>query len=137
MAEYFDLGEMSFQKIYIGVVQVLVLSVAAGAHDKRLYIWPMPKSVSYGSGILYLSDVLVLKVEGSNYTDDSTGILKEGFSRIVDTITGTGGHIVEANFSNFDPSQVIKGIHIVVNSPDYEVVIQSLPFLFLILFLVC
>lgn len=121
---------MSFQKIHIGVflVQVLVLSVAAGAHDKRLYIWPMPKSVSYGSGILYLSDVLVLKTEGSNYTD-ATGILKEGFSRIVDTITGTGGHIVEANFSNFDPSQVIKGIHIVVNSPDHEVVIQVFTFL--------
>lgn len=121
---------MSFQKIHIGVflVQVLVLSVAAGAHDKRLYIWPMPKSVSYASGILYLSDVLVLKTEGSNYTD-ATGILKEGFSRIVDTITGTGGHIVEANFSNFDPSQVIKGIHIVVNSPDHEVVIQVFTFL--------
>lgn len=93
-----------------------MLSVAC-AHDKRLNIWPMPKSVSYGSGILYLGDVLVLKTEGSNYTDD-TGILKEGFSRTVDTITG--GHIVAANFSRFDSSQVIKGIHIVVHSPDYE-----------------
>ncbi|KAI5650218.1 hypothetical protein M9H77_36223 [Catharanthus roseus] len=112
------MGKIGVSKIVFGIflIQVLVKSVAV-AHDKHMNIWPMPKSVSYGSNILYLSNELVLKTEGSKYIDAS-GILKEGFSRIVDVIKG--GHVIEANFSRFSPSQVIKGIHVVVLSPNDE-----------------
>lgn len=122
------MGKIGVSKIVFGIflIQVLVKSVAV-AHDKHMNIWPMPKSVSYGSNILYLSNELVLKTEGSKYIDAS-GILKEGFSRIVDVIKG--GHVIEANFSRFSPSQVIKGIHVVVLSPNDEVLMKTFTFPF-------
>lgn len=97
---------------------VYVLVISADAADKQLNIWPMPKSVSYGHGNLYLSNYFELETKGSKFVDAS-GILKDAFLRTVDVVRSV--HVIEVNTSKIDPSIVLKGIHIVVLSPSDEV----------------
>ncbi|KAL0298538.1 UNVERIFIED_CONTAM: Beta-hexosaminidase 3 [Sesamum radiatum] len=97
-------------------VYLFVIS-ADGADLKNLNIWPMPKSVSYGLGTLYLSNDFELNTKGSKFVDAS-GILKDAFLRSIDVVRAT--HVIEANTSKIDASLVLKGIHIVVFSPSDE-----------------
>lgn len=102
-------------------VYFLVKSVLIAADINRLNIWPMPKSVSYGHSLLYFSNNFELKTEGTKYADAS-GILKDAFTRTVDTIKLD--HVIEANVSHYDPSLVLKGIHVVIFSPSDEVYLR-------------
>ncbi|GFP95757.1 beta-hexosaminidase 3 [Phtheirospermum japonicum] len=111
------MGKTGLNNTFIWIlVYVLVIS-ANGADIKHLTIWPMPKSVSYGDGNLYLSNHLELKTEGSKFTDAS-GILKDAFLRSIDVVRGA--HVIEANTSNIDPSILLKGVHVVVLSSSGE-----------------
>ncbi|KAL3523240.1 hypothetical protein ACH5RR_016074 [Cinchona calisaya] len=112
------MGRKGVQKIFLGIllVNVLVISVA-DVDKKRLNIWPMPVSVSYGRDRLYLSNEFELKTDGSKYSDAS-GILKDAFFSLLDVIKGD--HVIEVNASSLDPSLVIKGIQVVILSPSDE-----------------
>ncbi|KAF5777300.1 putative beta-N-acetylhexosaminidase [Helianthus annuus] len=55
-------------------------------YEKNVYIWPMPESVQYGNKTLILSKNFSLKTDGSKYKDES-GILKDGFTRLLDVVT--------------------------------------------------
>lgn len=94
-------------------VYFLVKSALIAADINRLNIWPMPKSVSNGHSLLYFSNNFELKTEGTKYADAS-GILKDAFTRTVDTIKLD--HVIEANVSHYDPSLVLKGIHVIIFS---------------------
>lgn len=99
---------------------LLAKSVAISGADvnERLYIWPMPRSVSHGHHSLYLSSDFELKTEGSSYLDVS-GVLKDGFFRTLDMIRGP--HVIDANnISVLNQSRVLKGIHVDVRSPSDE-----------------
>lgn len=114
------MGMLGLRSVLFAVVlHIVVLSAAADI--KNLKIWPMPLSVSYGHRNLQLSNEFVLKTEGSKYPDAS-GILKEGFSRLLDVIKVA--HVVDANFSYDGSSPVLKGIQVVVLSPSDEVLIS-------------
>lgn len=103
------------QRIFLGLLLVQVALVSFSfADEKNLYIWPMPKSVKNGKDTLYLSGKLELKTDGSKYADQS-GILKEGFYRIINVITA--GHVVSNNSISFN---VIEGIHVVIQSSTDE-----------------
>ncbi|KAK6156436.1 hypothetical protein DH2020_010684 [Rehmannia glutinosa] len=111
------MGREGLKTIFLWyLVYVLVISANA-AYIKHLNIWPMPMSVSYGYGNLYLSNDFELKTEGTKFADAS-GILKDAFLRSIGVVRGT--HVIEANSSKIDPSYVLKGIHIVVFSPSDE-----------------
>ncbi|CAI9090774.1 OLC1v1025611C1 [Oldenlandia corymbosa var. corymbosa] len=101
------------------LVNILVISVAGADDIQSLKIWPMPESVSCGQGTLYLDiQGFELKTEGSSYVDAS-GILVEGFSRLLDVIKGV--HVIQSKvISGFSPSLVIKGIRVVILSPSDE-----------------
>ncbi|PKA59282.1 Beta-hexosaminidase 3 [Apostasia shenzhenica] len=77
-----------------------------------LNLWPMPASVSYGSGTLYLSNDFQLRTEGSRYSDGS-GILKEAFQRMVDIIKIA--HVVDGSLPRYG---VLKGLRVLVFSAD-------------------
>ncbi|KAA8538832.1 hypothetical protein F0562_025524 [Nyssa sinensis] len=77
----------------------------------------MPKSVSYGHLSRYLSKDFELKTDGSKYVDASE-ILKGGFSRLLDVIEAA--HVIANNFSHFDQSVLLKGIHVFIFSPNDE-----------------
>ncbi|KAK9291724.1 hypothetical protein L1049_019673 [Liquidambar formosana] len=94
-----------------------VLAVAAIGMDQHLNIWPMPKSVSHGYNNLYLSNDFELKTEGSKYVDAS-GILKDGFSRLIEIVEVA--HVIDSNFSHFDHSALLQGMHVVILSPNDE-----------------
>lgn len=98
------------------VVLLQVLVVATSTTD-NLNIWPMPKSVSHGSHNLYLSKDFEVKTEGSNYTDAS-GILKDGFSRLLYVVEAA--HVINSDFSHFDPSNMLQGMNVVISSPSDE-----------------
>lgn len=100
------------------LVHMLVMLSADASDIKHLNIWPMPQSVSYGYGTLYLSNDFELKTEGSNFADASL-ILKEAFLRSIEVVRAT--HTIETNTSKIDPSLVLQGIHVVVYSPSDEV----------------
>ncbi|KAJ3678126.1 hypothetical protein LUZ60_001929 [Juncus effusus] len=76
-----------------------------------LNLWPMPRSVNHGSNTIYLNKNLNIKMEGSNYSDDS-GILKEAFERMVHLVEAD--HIVDSNLPNYN---ILAGINFVVHSP--------------------
>ncbi|KAK9159394.1 hypothetical protein Syun_005735 [Stephania yunnanensis] len=97
----------------LGLV-LLVLS-SAGYGVVGLNIWPMPKSVNHGKQILLLSKDFALDTEGSKYSDSSS-ILKDGFSRLLDLIQVS--HNVDENSTYYDHSQLLKGLHVVIFSPD-------------------
>ncbi|XP_022864551.1 beta-hexosaminidase 3 [Olea europaea var. sylvestris] len=110
------MGQKGVQSIFLGLL-LYVLVISAAADVKHLNIWPMPKQVNHGHGSLYLGNDFELKTDGSKYPD-SSGILKDGFLRIIDVVKAT--HVIDANFSHFNPSRLLKGIHIVISSPSDE-----------------
>ncbi|KAK9141411.1 hypothetical protein Scep_011092 [Stephania cephalantha] len=97
----------------LGLV-LLVLS-SAGYGVVGLNIWPMPKSVNHGQQSLLLSKDFALDTEGSKYSDSSS-ILKDGFSRLLDLIQVS--HNVDENSTYYDHSQLLKRLHVVIFSPD-------------------
>lgn len=103
------------QTIFIGIMFQFILVI--GAYDlKNLNIWPMPESVEYGNKSLFLSKDFQLKTDGSKYPDAS-GILKDGFTRLLDVITAN--NVIEFN-SKVDDSLLLQGIHVVVLSESDE-----------------
>uniref|UniRef100_A0A2N9EH14 Beta-hexosaminidase eukaryotic type N-terminal domain-containing protein n=1 Tax=Fagus sylvatica TaxID=28930 RepID=A0A2N9EH14_FAGSY len=94
----------------------LLLAIDALTVD-RLNIWPMPKSVSYGHGNLYMSKDFELNTQGTKYNDGS-GILKDGFSRFLDLVRVA--HVEDGNFSKIDTSVLLQGLHVVVLSASDE-----------------
>ncbi|CAA6667758.1 unnamed protein product [Spirodela intermedia] len=75
-------------------------------------LWPMPKSVNYGSQTLYLSKDFKLRTEGSYYAD-GLGILQDGFSRMVDIVVAS--RAIGPNVTN---SHVLAGIVVEISSSD-------------------
>ncbi|KAK2980577.1 hypothetical protein RJ640_017439 [Escallonia rubra] len=111
----FAMGKIMVQRIFLGFLLQLIGLCAADLN--RLNIWPMPVSVQYGHQSLYLSKDFVLKTEGTKYAD-ALGILKDGFSRLLDVVEAA--HVIELNYSHFDPSLLLQGIHVVILSPNDE-----------------
>ena len=109
--------KLLFQWIFLGLVLQLVLVVSA-SDFKRLNIWPMPQSVSYGHRTLYLSEDFEISTEGSKYPDTS-GILKDGFSRLLAVVHAA--HVTDGNVTHFPQSLLLKGIHVVIFLPNDEV----------------
>lgn len=101
---------------------VFFLAISCDADDandtNEINIWPMPVSVSFGSGNLHLSNNFELVTRGSMFADGS-GILKEAFFRTIDVVRSS--HVVELDTSKIKPSLVLKGIHVVISSPSDEV----------------
>ncbi|KAK9083703.1 hypothetical protein Scep_030174 [Stephania cephalantha] len=75
-----------------------------------LNIWPMPKSVNHGKQSLLLSKDFALDIEGSKYSDSSS-ILKDSFSRLLDLIQVS--HNVDKNSTYYDHSQLLKILQVV------------------------
>ncbi|XP_047968685.1 beta-hexosaminidase 3-like isoform X1 [Salvia hispanica] len=97
---------------------VCFLAIPCDADDKNeINIWPMPVSVSFGSGNLHLSNDFELITKGSKFADAS-GILKEAFFRTIDIVRSS--HVVELDTSKINPSFVLKGIHVIISSPSDE-----------------
>ena len=87
-----------------------------------LNVWPMPKSVNYGSHTLYLSKDFELHVEGS-YTD-GPGILRDGFSRMKDIVFAS--HVITVNSND---SRALNGIVVEISSSDDTVLLFLLRFI--------
>ncbi|KAG0483320.1 hypothetical protein HPP92_011404 [Vanilla planifolia] len=98
----------------IGAAVVAGVLVGFSLIVDGLNLWPMPASVSYGSRTLYFSNDLQLRTDGSNYSDAS-GILKDGFSRMIDVIQTT--HVVDGNVPS---SGALHGLHVRIFSLDDE-----------------
>ncbi|KAK1270374.1 Beta-hexosaminidase 3 [Acorus gramineus] len=92
----------------------LVLFLGLVFSADALNVWPMPVSVNYGSKSLVLSKDFELRTDGSTYIDRS-GILRDGFARMVETIRMT--HVVDGDVKGPD---VLTGLHVVVHLPDEE-----------------
>ncbi|KAJ6317904.1 hypothetical protein OIU76_013451 [Salix suchowensis] len=97
------------------VVVFLFLGVAVAKNVNRLNVWPMPKWVSRGHNRVYMSLDFQLVTDGSKYIDGS-GILKDGFTRMLDVVKVA--HVVDGDLSSVDKSLIIKGIHVLIFSPD-------------------
>ncbi|KAM7503185.1 hypothetical protein LguiB_002089 [Lonicera macranthoides] len=95
-----------------------LLDIHDALEIKSLNVWPMPESVDYGVGSLYLSTEFELKTEGSKYVD-GYGILKDGFLRLINLVKGL--HVIESQVSNsHSPSLLLHGINVVIFSPNDE-----------------
>ncbi|KAG9141578.1 hypothetical protein Leryth_026539 [Lithospermum erythrorhizon] len=110
------------ERIYITTILIgfwiqSSLLVSAVADTKQLKLWPMPQSVSYGHERRYIGKEFELKTEGSKYNDGSS-ILKNAIVRLLDVVPA--GHVIEANFSSFNPSHILKGINVVIRSSNDE-----------------
>ncbi|KAF2286385.1 hypothetical protein GH714_016628 [Hevea brasiliensis] len=86
-----------------------------GANVGDFNIWPMPKSVTNGHRKLYMALDFQLITEGTNYSDAS-GILKEAFTTMVDVVQMD--QALDANFSALHPSVVLKGLQVLISSPN-------------------
>lgn len=109
------------QCLWLVVVSVVVLflGVVDPAKDvDGLNIWPMPMSVSKGHMRVYISQDFQLITEGTKYNDGS-GILKDGFTRMLDVLKVA--HVADGNLSSVDTSLILKGIHVLIFSPNDQV----------------
>lgn len=103
-------------QIFCVGILLQALAVLASV-DERLNIWPMPKSVSHGKKSLYMIKDFDLKTEGSAYADPS-GLLNDAFTRVLNVMKAT--HVIDSNFSDFDPLTVLWGMNVVILSSDDE-----------------
>ncbi|OVA10637.1 Glycoside hydrolase family 20 [Macleaya cordata] len=108
------MGEKA-RNLFPGFFLVFLAVSASGVVG--LNLWPMPKSVNYGVDTLYLSKDFGLETSGSNYSDAS-GILKDGFSRLLNVIEVA--HVIDTNSTYYKHSAMLKGLHVVIFSPDDE-----------------
>ncbi|KAL7228086.1 hypothetical protein ACSBR2_006918 [Camellia fascicularis] len=111
----FGIVKLVAQSLLLGLYLQVLAVFAVDVH--RLNIWPMPQSVSNGHQILHMSKDFELMTQGTNYPDAS-GILKDGFSRLLDVVQAA--HVVDGNFSHFDQSVLLQGIHVVIFSLNDE-----------------
>ena len=111
------------------VVVFLFLGVAVAKNVNRLNVWPMPKWVSRGHNRVYMSQDFQLVTDGSKYIDGSE-ILKDGFARMLDVVKVA--HDVDGDLSRVDKSLIIKGIHVLIFSPDDQVWCNWLSIIFLV-----
>ncbi|KAJ6726802.1 BETA-HEXOSAMINIDASE [Salix purpurea] len=105
---------MGLKSVWL-VVVFLFLGVAVAKNVNRLNVWPMPKWVSRGHNRVYMSLDFQLVTDGSKYIDGSE-ILKDGFTRMLDVVKVA--HVVDGDISSVDKSHIIKGIHVLIFSPD-------------------
>ncbi|XP_047331935.1 beta-hexosaminidase 3-like [Impatiens glandulifera] len=96
---------------------ILIVTASAATNVGKLNIWPMPLSVTNGNGVLYMSKDFELRTEGSKYKDVS-GILKNGFSRLLDVIKTD--HEIDVSGHGFPYLPKIQGIHVIIVSPSDE-----------------
>lgn len=114
-----------------GVLPLFMLFMAGtiSAFDdiEKLRIWPLPAEVSRGGRRMRLSEDFKLVTEGSKYGDPS-GILKEGFDRMLGVVRLS--HVVsgDRNSSGSGGSALLQGLHVIISSSNDEV---SFTFVFL------
>jgi hexosaminidase len=109
--------EMGLKSAWL-VVVFLFLGAAVAKNVNELNVWPMPKWVSRGHSRVYMSQDFQLVTDGSKYIDGSE-ILKDGFTRMLDVVKVA--HVVDGDLSRVDKSLIIKGIHVLIFSPDDQV----------------
>ncbi|KAI7742824.1 hypothetical protein M8C21_005664 [Ambrosia artemisiifolia] len=107
---------MIWHAICLGLLFQLIL-VFGSNYPKNVNIWPMPESVELGNKTLFISKDFNLKTDASKYKDHS-GILKDGFTRLLDVITSN--NVIEYNFGKVDQSVLLQGIHVVILSEGDE-----------------
>ncbi|KAG7585892.1 Glycoside hydrolase family 20 catalytic domain [Arabidopsis thaliana x Arabidopsis arenosa] len=106
-----------------GVLPLFMLFIAGtiSAFDdiERLRIWPLPAQVSHGGRRMYLSGDFKLVTEGSKYGDTS-GILKEGFDRMLGVVRLS--HVIsgDRNSSGSGGSALLQGLHVIISSSTDE-----------------
>ncbi|XP_074329218.1 beta-hexosaminidase 3 [Apium graveolens] len=108
------MGKITVTNLLLGL---LIHVIVVCADVKNLNIWPMPSSVSYGHNTLYIGKDFKLKTDQSKYADAS-GILKDGFTRLVDIIKAA--HVIDYNNPGSSSSSILHGIHVIVASPNDE-----------------
>lgn len=106
--------EMGLKSAWL-VVVFLFLGAAVAKNVNELNVWPMPKWVSRGHSRVYMSQDFQLVTDGSKYIDGSE-ILKDSFTRMLDVVKVA--HVVDGDLSRVDKSLIIKGIHVLIFSPD-------------------
>lgn len=104
----------------VGLLACLFVLAFGGEHD-GVNIWPMPKSASHGSQMLFLSKDFVLSTQGSKYGDGSE-LLKEAFDRMIDVVEVN--HIVDGRTPT---SSVLAGLNVVILSPQDQVFVLHCP----------
>ncbi|KAF9589741.1 hypothetical protein IFM89_028650 [Coptis chinensis] len=104
------------RKLIAGLI-LLVFIATATCGIEGVNIWPMPKYLRHGAKTLYLSNDFGLKTEGSKY-GDASGILKDAFSRLLDVVDA--GHVIDGNSTVGNPSLLLKGLNVVISSPNDE-----------------
>ncbi|OAP12118.1 HEXO3 [Arabidopsis thaliana] len=106
-----------------GVLPLFMLFIAgtisAFEDIERLRIWPLPAQVSHGGRRMYLSGDFKLVTEGSKY-GDASGILKEGFDRMLGVVRLS--HVIsgDRNSSGSGGSALLQGLHVIISSSTDE-----------------
>jgi hexosaminidase len=106
-----------------GVLPLFMLFIAgtisAFEDIERLRIWPLPAQVSHGGRRMYLSGDFKLVTEGSKY-GDASGILKEGFDRMLGVVRLS--HVIsgDRNSSGTGGSALLQGLHVIISSSTDE-----------------
>jgi len=107
-------------------------TISAFEDIERLRIWPLPAQVSHGGRRMYLSGDFKLVTEGSKY-GDASGILKEGFDRMLGVVRLS--HVIsgDRNSSGTGGSALLQGLHVIISSSTDEVsfIYQSTTTIFL------
>ncbi|KMZ68563.1 Beta-hexosaminidase, family GH20 [Zostera marina] len=102
------------QVVWVLVFLTISTLVEGSTNDTIVYLWPLPKSVSYGSQSLSLSKSFKFSTDGGKYLD-SSGILKDGFLRMFDDIT-LQHNMVGGNFKN--GSYILEGVRVTISSTE-------------------
>ncbi|KAL1193266.1 Beta-hexosaminidase 3 [Cardamine amara subsp. amara] len=106
-----------------GVLPLFMLFIAGGISAfediEKLRIWPLPAEVSRGGRRMILTGDFKLVTEGSKYGDPS-GILKEGFDRMLGIVKLS--HVIsgDQNSSGSTGSALLEGLIVIISSSTDE-----------------
>lgn len=105
------------QVVWVLIFLTISTLVGGSTNDTIVYLWPLPESVSYGSQLLSLSKSFKFSTDGGKYLD-SSGILKDGVSRMFDDIT-LQHNMVGSNIWN--GSYILDGLRVTISSTEDKV----------------
>ncbi|KAF5737430.1 beta-hexosaminidase 3 [Tripterygium wilfordii] len=109
----------------VAVAMVVVVVTAAAnkfdqVYDTDVHIWPMPKSVTHGESNqkVYISIDFEFNIDERSKYSDVGGILKDGFNRFLTLVEM--GHAMDPSFKPPPSGSKLKGINLVISSPNVE-----------------
>ncbi|KAL8166224.1 hypothetical protein V2J09_007723 [Rumex salicifolius] len=112
------MGLLSYLCVILGLFLLNDVAVISALSSKQVYIWPLPKYVKNGGETLYMNTDFQLRIPSGSKYGDGSGILKDGFARMVALLHQD--HVLDPSYNSSHQSNLLSGIDVAIYSSNDE-----------------